>query len=604
MDKRLPALIEGLNEVHRDMLSLAAESGSLLANVEARNRISAANLLHYLALRRHDLRPLQEQLAEMGVSSLGRVETHALSGVETVIQVLRALARQKARAGERAPCGAAEGRQLLRRNTEALLGPAPASRQTRIMVTMPSSAASDYGLVRELLRSGMNCMRINCAHDSEEAWSGMIRHLRQAEEETGLRCKIAMDLAGPKLRTGPLAPGPKVLKVRPQRDAFGRVLAPARIWLTPQSSPEPAPLEAAGCLPVPRRWLQALSPKDTVRFTDARGARRTLTIAAAAGKNRWAECRRTAYFTPGLVLEAGRTGERTHVGDLPAAPQTLRLRPGDALILTRDVSPAPVDTPARIGVTLPEFFSSVRPGDPVWLDDGRIGGVIRQVGAEEVTVEIQRAKATGSKLGAEKGINVPDTDLAAPALTADDLAILPFVVRHADIVSFSFVRSAEDVRLLQSHLAERGARELGILLKIETRSAFENLPEILLAALGSRYTGVMIARGDLAIECGYERLAEVQEEILWIAEAAHLPVVWATQVLETLVKTGIPSRSEITDAAMGERAECVMLNKGPCILEGVQTLDDILGRMEEHQAKKRSMLRKLGVAEDFGAALA
>jgi pyruvate kinase len=116
-----------------------------------------------------------------------------------------------------------------------------------------------------------------------------------------------------------------------------------------------------------------------------------------------------------------------------------------------------------------------------------------------------------------------------------------------------------------------------------------------------RAVGVMIARGDLAVECGYQRLAEVQEEILWICEAAHVPVVWATQVLESLSKTGIPSRSEITDAAMGERAECVMLNKGPFVVQAVKVLDDILQRMQAHQEKKRSMLRKLRVATGFAA---
>ena len=111
----------------------------------------------------------------------------------------------------------------------------------------------------------------------------------------------------------------------------------------------------------------------------------------------------------------------------------------------------------------------------------------------------------------------------------------------------------------------------------------------------------MIARGDLAIECGYERLAEVQEEILWICEAAHVPVIWATQVLENLAKSGQPSRAEITDAAMGERAECVMLNKGPHILEAVDVLDDILRRMQAHQTKKQAMLRELRLAHALSA---
>jgi len=103
----------------------------------------------------------------------------------------------------------------------------------------------------------------------------------------------------------------------------------------------------------------------------------------------------------------------------------------------------------------------------------------------------------------------------------------------------------------------------------------------------------MIARGDLAVECGYERLAELQEEIMWLAEASHLPLIWATQVLEGLTKHGKPSRAEITDAAMGERAECVMLNKGPHILEAIQVLDDILRRMQGHQNKKSALLRRL-----------
>ena len=103
----------------------------------------------------------------------------------------------------------------------------------------------------------------------------------------------------------------------------------------------------------------------------------------------------------------------------------------------------------------------------------------------------------------------------------------------------------------------------------------------------------MIARGDLAVECGYERLAEVQEEILWICEAAHLPVIWATQVLQSLAKKSQPSRAEITDAAMGERAECVMLNKGPHIVAAVCVLDNILRRMQAHQSKKSSRLRRL-----------
>jgi pyruvate kinase len=300
----------------------------------------------------------------------------------------------------------------------------------------------------------------------------------------------------------------------------------------------------------------------------------------------------------------------TTVGAIPSKPKTLRLNVSDTLLLTRSLDPGQpskydkkkqLTSPARIGATLPEFFDCVRPGEPIWFDDGKIGGTIRTVTPENVTVEITQARPAGEKLGAEKGINVPESQLGLSSLTKDDLEALPFVVNNADIVGYSFVRKESDVRDLQARLADLGGENLGIILKIETREGFEQLPALLLAAMRSRTVGVMIARGDLAIECGYERLAEVQEEILWICEAAHVPVVWATQVLESLAKTGVPSRSEITDAAMGERAECVMLNKGPYIIAAVQILDDILHRMQAHHEKKRSMLRKLHVASAFHA---
>jgi pyruvate kinase len=103
----------------------------------------------------------------------------------------------------------------------------------------------------------------------------------------------------------------------------------------------------------------------------------------------------------------------------------------------------------------------------------------------------------------------------------------------------------------------------------------------------------MIARGDLAAEIGFERLAEMQEEILWICEAAGVPSIWATQVLEDFVKHGVHSRGEMTDAAMASRAECVMLNKGPEVGAAIELLDRLLARMDTHVFKKTPTLRAL-----------
>jgi pyruvate kinase len=351
--------------------------------------------------------------------------------------------------------------------------------------------------------------------------------------------------------------------------------------------------------------LVHLAPESRIRFVDARGAKRSMLIREKTDGGCWAEADQTAYVAPGLVLTGlTRDGRavRGRVGPVPTRPQSLLLRPGDTLLLDREVcpgQPATSTTPARISVTLPEFFDCVKPNEPIWFDDGSIGGVIAAVTPDQVTVNIVHAPADGQKLGAEKGINIPETDLRISLLLDEDRRNLAFAARHADILGLSFVRSAADVRDVRAALAKTGQEHLAIMLKIETRAGFENLPELLLEAMRGRAVGVMIARGDLAVECGYQRLAELQEEILWIAEAAHVPVVWATQVLESLAKTGKPSRSEITDAAMGERAECVMLNKGPFVAEAVRVLRDILARMQAHQEKKTAMLRRLNVAAAF-----
>jgi pyruvate kinase len=247
-----------------------------------------------------------------------------------------------------------------------------------------------------------------------------------------------------------------------------------------------------------------------------------------------------------------------------------------------------------------EVFRDVRTGEPIWFDDGTLGGQIEAAQADGLLVRITQAPPGGRKLRSEKGINLPGTALNLPALTVQDRADLSFITRHADLVAMSFVNRVSDVEDLMLALDAAHAAHLGLVLKIETNSGFKHLPDLLLSAMKRRDVGVMIARGDLAVESGFVRLAEVQEEILRIAEAAHVPTIWATQVLENLAKTGLPSRAEVTDAAMGVRAEAVMLNKGPHITAAVRFLCDVLRRMQDHQEKKRSMLRKLSISQLSG----
>lgn len=253
---------------------------------------------------------------------------------------------------------------------------------------------------------------------------------------------------------------------------------------------------------------------------------------------------------------------------------------------------------ARVQATVShaEIIAALTPGAVVWIDDGRIGARVVTVAPGRAVVEVAHARDRGERLRAEKGINLPSVDLAIAPLTAKDLADLDFVAAHADGIGYSFVQRPNDVVRLQRELARRrpGRPLLPLILKIETSLAVRNLPRLIVAAGGRQPVAVMIARGDLAVEIGLGRLSEIQEQILWICEAAHVPVVWATQVLERMVKDGAASRGEATDAAMGQRAECVMLNKGPHQVEAIAFLDDVLRRMDRHQYKKAARLAPLG----------
>lgn len=250
----------------------------------------------------------------------------------------------------------------------------------------------------------------------------------------------------------------------------------------------------------------------------------------------------------------------------------------------------------EIGVLLPQIIDDIKIGDRILFDDGMIESIA--IAKTEEAVELVITRCFKSKLASEKGINLPDTQLNLPALTECDIENLPFVCQYADIIGYSFVRSPEDVSILYEQLELQQASEMGVVLKIENKEAFDNLPLILFEAMKRPIIGVMVARGDLAVEIGFERSSEVQNEILWICEAAHVPVIWATQVLENLAKTGIPTRAEISDVVQGVQAECIMLNKGPFINDAIVLLQNILIRMEAHSFKKKNTLRALNIAKN------
>lgn len=277
------------------------------------------------------------------------------------------------------------------------------------------------------------------------------------------------------------------------------------------------------------------------------------------------------------------------------APKKTRIYRGDFVMLAGRTPTQPKAGDIVIRVTFPEVLGQLEIGARVFIDDGRIAGRVLGIEPDGAMLRVEQARTKGEKLRLNKGLNFPDTALDLPSLTEKDLRDLDFVAENADVVGFSFVQRPSDITLIRRELAARrdGRPVQPLVIKIETALAVRNLPELIVHGAGQQPLAVMIARGDLAVELGFERIGEVQENILWLCEAAHVPVIWATQVLAGMVKEGAPSRAEVTDASMGQRAECVMLNKGPFIVEAVRFLDTVLHRMDRHQLKKSARLTPL-----------
>jgi pyruvate kinase len=566
---------------------------------------SRDNLLAYLALRERDLREVQLELAEEGLSSLGRLESTVLASGR---QVLKHLGVSVPFTDLHVPT-AEQARSALAQRSRSLLGRPREGRGTRIMVTLDSLVLSQPELLEQLLLAGMDIARINCAHDSNREWALIVDAIGQAEErlrrngkDVGRRCRILMDLCGPKVRTGPLQFETRPLKLPVAKDRLGR---PARLlegFLDSQAGWTER-LRPAGCdrqfvIALPGQpGIKELRVGEVLRVEDTRERVRRLYVVERESPSRVrVGLERTAYVQEGTVIRTEQ-GLVFTVGPVAPQPVDLRVQAGETLLLYRDPArpghPAQDGRPAGISCTLPVILTFVKPGHRVFIDDGKIAAVVRADREEGLELEIISPRGIPARIRSEKGLNFPDSQIDLPALTDQDRNDLAFVVKHASAVGLSFVHRHQDLTDLCDALKELGHPDMGVVIKIETREASHRLAQLLLAGLDLPKFGVMIARGDLAVEVGFERLALVQEDILCLCEAAHVPVIWATQVLETLAKSGLPARAEITDAAMGQRSECVMLNKGEHVLEAVRTLNELLSSQERHHIKKRQIFRDL-----------
>lgn len=598
-------MAEQLALVYQQIVARAGQVRDRFPAVNQEAEISRDNLLAYLALREFDLQDLQHQLAEEGLSSLGRLEANAVAHIEKVLGHLEVGVQTDSRIHrpDLAQAGAISEKRSL-----AVLGRPKHPRRTCIMVTLDPFMFKTPDIFRELLENGMDLARINCAHGTRQEWRGLIAAVRLAEEQLrkkGLyenrHCKIYMDLGGPKIRIGQFERETSPLKISVRKDLYGKRSSVVQGYLdleaacTGKHEDELEPVAFTIAVSGVKNF-KSLSLGDTLTFVDTRNKLRSFSVIGILGPTRLKViASRTCYVTAGTQI-TGPNDEILSVRDLRAEPVQITVKRGDRLKIYRDPQRlghvASNAGPAGVAAAIPEALNNVKVGDRVFIDDGKIGGTVEELNEDEVLLKILFPTLLPCKVREEKGLNFPNTFVDLPALTQQDIQDLEFVVQHVDTVGLSFVHSPQDLHDLAGVLHKLGRSDLAVVAKIETSEAIQNLASILLAGLNFPSFGVMIARGDLAVEVGFDNLSIVQEDILCMCDAAHVPVIWATQVLETLAKKGVPARAEITDAAMGVRAECVMLNKGPHIAEAVNVLSRVLTMGAQHHVKKRQVFKK------------
>jgi pyruvate kinase len=574
-----------LTAIHREALSYRTQ----IKNVLPGQRRSATNLAHYVGLRKQTVRQMQLDLAGLGLSSLGRSEGHVRNTflrLEGWLETMRAGAHRQFATD---PLDTDIAETILHENTHALFGPRPADRHVYVMVTAPDANEVTREWADKVLRAGANILRINAAHESPAAWKRSVDVIRAHATATGMAIKVFVDLPGPKLRAEIQRTQAAVLHFPRRKDRLGKTIGPTEVLLGPAFSDRSQ-------VPIPKEWFGRMRPGDRLRMLDAGGRERKLVIREASVEQVSADCDRSLYIASRLAIE-WRRGRRLlgrgRIGAIPRESSDILLNRDDRFILNET---GWANQNAHLPVLMcpePGIVKQVKCGERVVLDDGRIVAVVESTAERSIICRVTQTAKSPVRLRSAKGLAFPDSHLSLATLGAEDEAALEFALACADGVEMSFVNSKRDVDRIVRRLRKGAPRGFGLVLKLETQGAIRNLPDILFAALRYSPTGLMIARGDLAVEASFEQLAQLQEDILGFGEACHLPVIWATQVLDSLAHSGVPTRAEVTDAAMSMRAECVMLNKGPYVAEATRMLVRIIRDMEPRQYKKRTLFSKL-----------
>ncbi len=569
---------------------------------------SLLNLKQYLILRSKDQTKLQEKLFLLSLSSLGSSSAHVAGRVETLYEQISSSLTCSDIPQEEINClGIKEAIKLASTNSAMLFGgkiKSKLSKQTTaIMVTLPSNASDNDGkLIRELADSGVKAFRINSAHDSAEVWNSMakvIANINESRDEDS-KIKIFVDLAGPKIRTGRIRKVETPVEIGSNKAPQDLLVFYSKDMITkPKTKDAQTQKKEPAQIVIEKEFFQTLKEGEQFKIKDSNKKKVLVNVVKIYDDYAKCEIEKKVYLNNDSKVSM--STQKGKIFGVQKRIEPIRLFKNDLIDITENDTlgrSAIYDEnntllkPILISGSFSGIIKYIDLGEKIFIDDGKIGLEVIQKNSNSIRCKVFLAKSKGTLLKEEKGINFPSTNVKIKALTKVDKINALSVMGFVDTFNLSFTQNAEDVLDLQNLLKKYERTDIGIVAKIETNRAVVNMPEILEQLLKCEKSGVMIARGDLAIEVGFQKLAYIQEELLDICDAAHMPVIWATQVLESQMKNNLPSRAEITDAAMSSRAECVMLNKGAFAIDTIGVLIHILDDMHSIFKKNRQLLSK------------
>ena len=561
--------------------------------------LSCLNMQDYISLKKHELVPLQQKLSSLGLSSLGMAHFHIMHTIEHELEWLSGALGIPYTPSDAERISYDAAYELLKARAAFLKPNDDRMAVPSVMITLPSDAAENPLFIETLQRPGIDICRINTAHDTPQTWRNMAAMIHELNKgpRKDQPLRIYVDMAGPKFRTGAVRKLPKTFKVKPFKTPHIRVVPRSSALQTSACYIDEQKREMEVTIVVEERFYRALCDAKVLKIHDSDGRRRRCKVYSWNSKVCLVEAKGVRIAPDTVMVATGKGNARLQTA--PTAfedeEEKIRLFVGERLLLTSDVVEGRCcdlseGYAACISCVSDDFLPFVQEGNLIYIDDGIVKLRVVEKRSDAVICETVGTKPTGSWLKAEKGINFPDSDIDMPALTPSDLQHLDTVADFADIIGISFAQKGSDIEMLKGRLAEQGREGTGIIAKIETKKAVRNLPLILLSLLPWPNSGVMIARGDLAIEVGFEKLPKVQAEILDLCEAAHIPVIYATQILENMMKKNLPSRAEIIDASSAQRADCIMLNKGPFASHAVEVLHRILNEMQGEAFKNKPLL--------------